>query len=501
MKKTLSLVLALLVLAGIIPLAAAEEEKVTIEFFYSPWASAPYAGVDPYEAYAEEKWGADFVLTPATDFDTQILMRAAADDMPDVMLLSNAQLNRLLEQGVVLDDWTPYLEQMPTVSAYLTDTQKAFLTRDGKFVACPCIATSAPRAFMIRKDWLANLGLSMPTTVEELLDVMRAFTFDDPDGNGLNDTWGFTCAGATKGVDKMRGFMNLFDYDEVNFYIDAEGKANHPILDGAFLDYLRVCRTIVSEGLVYPDWYTQGDEDQFVEIYNGKIGLVYYTPHNIIFKTDTARNFDGTVMNEWAYLPNFSGYEKSMSSIGVLRTVSAKAAADPKKMEIICRYLDEGSYPNPDFFALRAGYLCDGYDILEQMDNGFWFLGKTSRENVTVREQGSILFGWGQIVQAELPFYIQSQDPEMSEVDKYRQDMIAAVYNAPHYPGSYQMMNSDPTLVTDSGNCIAEFEIAYILGNKTDADYDAFVQEWRAIAGDALLADAEATFRQYHLID
>ncbi len=58
-------------------------------------------------------------------------------------------------------------------------------------------------------------------------------------------------------------------------------------------------------------------------------------------------------------------------------------------MEIICRYLNEGSYPNEDYFVLRAGYKCDGYDILEKMDNGFWFLGKSSKENVTVRQLGA----------------------------------------------------------------------------------------------------------------
>jgi hypothetical protein len=109
---------------------------------------------------------------------------------------------------------------------------------------------------------------------------MRAFTFDDPDGNGVDDTWGFTCAGANKGTGNLRGFMNLFDRDGVNFYVDQDGKTNHPILDGSFLDYLKVANTIISEGLIYPDWYTQGDEDQFVEIYNGKIGVVYYTPSN-----------------------------------------------------------------------------------------------------------------------------------------------------------------------------------------------------------------------------
>ena len=48
-----------------------------------------------------------------------------------------------------------------------------------------------PEGLLIRKDWLDNLGLEVPTTLDELFDVMYAFTYNDPDGNGKNDTWGY----------------------------------------------------------------------------------------------------------------------------------------------------------------------------------------------------------------------------------------------------------------------------------------------------------------------
>ncbi len=43
---------------------------------------------------------------------------------------------------------------------------------------------------MIRKDWLAKLGLKEPKTVEDLYTVAKAFTEQDPDGNGKKDTYG-----------------------------------------------------------------------------------------------------------------------------------------------------------------------------------------------------------------------------------------------------------------------------------------------------------------------
>lgn len=53
---------------------------------------------------------------------------------------------------------------------------------------------------MIRQDWLENLGLEMPTSLDELYDVLYAFTYNDPDGNGVDDTYGITSAGGGKGV-------------------------------------------------------------------------------------------------------------------------------------------------------------------------------------------------------------------------------------------------------------------------------------------------------------
>lgn len=41
--------------------------------------------------------------------------------------------------------------------------------------------------FFINRTWLDRLGLAVPTTIEELTDVLRAFRDRDPNGNGLAD--------------------------------------------------------------------------------------------------------------------------------------------------------------------------------------------------------------------------------------------------------------------------------------------------------------------------
>jgi putative aldouronate transport system substrate-binding protein len=52
----------------------------------------------------------------------------------------------------------------------------------------------------IRADWLEKLGLEAPKTVEELYEVARAFTQDDPDGNNADDTYGYSLSNITRQI-------------------------------------------------------------------------------------------------------------------------------------------------------------------------------------------------------------------------------------------------------------------------------------------------------------
>lgn len=65
----------------------------------------------------------------------------------------------------------------------------------GKVMNVPWARTydSSQTAMVYRKDWLDKLGLEVPKTLDELHDVLYAFTYNDPDGNGKDDTYGISC--------------------------------------------------------------------------------------------------------------------------------------------------------------------------------------------------------------------------------------------------------------------------------------------------------------------
>ncbi|TVY01867.1 extracellular solute-binding protein [Paenibacillus cremeus] len=138
----------------------------------------------------------DFVPVPRTNSTEKWNVLFASGQAPDlIMEFSNPYMKELASKGQIipLDD---------AIAKYSTNYKKVFqenqtlqkLTKfNGKtYFFGRTIPYTTNHFLMIRKDWLDKLKLSMPTTTEEYLKVAKAFTEQDPDGNGKKDTFGTT---------------------------------------------------------------------------------------------------------------------------------------------------------------------------------------------------------------------------------------------------------------------------------------------------------------------
>lgn len=83
----------------------------------------------------------------------------------------------------------PYLSAFPN----LKNLNQSILNQtalDGKVYGLYTERPSSRQGIIIRQDWLDNLKLGKPQTLEELYEVMKQFTYNDPDQNGKQDTIG-----------------------------------------------------------------------------------------------------------------------------------------------------------------------------------------------------------------------------------------------------------------------------------------------------------------------
>lgn len=220
-------------------------------------------------------------IAAGEDATTKRAMAITSGELPDVFFVdkSSAMLADLVENNVIWDMTEIYDE-------YASDLLKSLISYGGstaaldsvsvnnRLYAIPNVLPSYDQCeyMWIRQDWLDNLNLSAPTTYEELLKVAEAFTTQDPDGNGINDTWGYSSTLNAGPVYNGMGF-NWGCHAYKGSWIELEdGTIGYGSVQPAMLESLKLQRTIIENGWTYPEYATEGCINQFKQ---GKIGIVF----------------------------------------------------------------------------------------------------------------------------------------------------------------------------------------------------------------------------------
>ncbi|WBQ01899.1 sugar ABC transporter substrate-binding protein [Kribbella sp. CA-293567] len=158
-------------------------------------------GMKKLAAAFEAKTGQQIEVTAIfDDFETKLSQRAAQKDLPDIVMNDSSQLGTMVSQGIAREVDLSKIEGSDQLIESALTVAKA---GDGKTYGVPYSAQAS--ALLIRKDWRAKTGLPVPKTWDELTALAKAFTTQDPDGNGKNDTFGLAVPGSTK-----RGYASWY---------------------------------------------------------------------------------------------------------------------------------------------------------------------------------------------------------------------------------------------------------------------------------------------------
>jgi len=138
-----------------------------------------------------------------------------------------------------------------------------------------------------RADWLENVGIdTVPETLDEMHEVLRRFTFDDPDGNGKQDTWGMS-GDVTNWW--WASFADIFGaYGVLPFdWMERDGVA---VWGGTLPEAkqaLAVLRAWHEEGIIHPEFVTdKSRESLHRKFYNGVTGYIYYDGKHQVLDPD-----------------------------------------------------------------------------------------------------------------------------------------------------------------------------------------------------------------------
>lgn len=261
MKKHIAiLAMILLVTASLFATGEAEEmqpgEKVTIVTNIRD-THPPAAGMGTLTDNMWTQWinenapvNVEFMAIHPRDTVERFNILFASGDVPDLIAHPwQNVMNPWADQGLLLPlddliDDTVHIRRMFEENPQYLPRARA---GDGSIYFLGNSEETGPNwTLFYRKDWLENLGLEVPETLDEFIDVATAFTFDDPDGNGQDDTYGYGLAFVSGWfVDAWHGVTGN------DFYIEGDSLVH---------DFTRryeatkVKKQMFDAGIVSPDW-------------------------------------------------------------------------------------------------------------------------------------------------------------------------------------------------------------------------------------------------------
>lgn len=186
-------------------------------------------------------------------------MMLASGKLADIIGYKNpADLEKLGRDGGLIPLNDLIKEYAPDLQKVLDNDAKfrSFATSlDGNIYFIPKNLTLKSAEFWwIRQDWLDKLNLQVPTTIDELYEVLTAFRNNDPNGNGEKDEIPLFDRAAPKMPDE---YLYMFD-TSTEFYPHDGKMVFEPLMKDNFVLGVKTLAKWYKEGLIDPEIFTRG---------------------------------------------------------------------------------------------------------------------------------------------------------------------------------------------------------------------------------------------------
>ncbi|MFE5317431.1 extracellular solute-binding protein [Paenibacillus sp. NPDC056579] len=409
--------------------------------------------------------GTDLNLTvyaSGDDYKNQLNVRMASANFPDLFGVDRQQLKQFSEQGLLLD-LTPYMDKLKPAKDFIGEESLKKGTMNGKVFAIAKSPTIPYNTYFIRKDWLDKLGMKLPTTIEELLEVAKAFSEKDPDGNGKKDTMGIT-------GQKLDTFSTVFGAFGVGFeggspsmYL-KDGKLVNALYDPGMKDALGFIKKLTDAGAVDPEIMANSGLQHQQKAIKGQAGIIYIDWPNMT-KDQFVEQIKAVNPNaEWVQIGALKGPGGQFASawdIGKTAGLYAIPKALEKNPEKLQKVFDLINYVSGKDGSNLVQYGVKGKhynveggkivptDLMGKEGGYFWLYQFTGRPEMDY---------------LQVKFAKQASSIEFSNKQPRIQSLVGFV----DYPTGYN--------AADAGRYIEEELAKFVYGKRPLSEYDAFLK-------------------------
>jgi len=201
----------------------------------------------------------------------------ASGDIPDVFRATSTQLKQLLDADMVADLTDVYEEYMCAEYKSIDDPymMKA-ATFDGKIMGIP-FSPSMPYVctvvIWIRSDWLVELGLPAPATIDDLEATAKAFMEAKLDGQ--EDTYGIAMNKNSMTDSAFMSIANAYHAYPGIWVDDGNGGLMNGVIQPGIKDALLKMSEWYEEGVIHKEFGSYGAGQQNQDLISGKVGIVF----------------------------------------------------------------------------------------------------------------------------------------------------------------------------------------------------------------------------------
>ena len=247
------------------------KEKVTLKLFAPQVQLTQDLATNYFFTRYEEKSNVhiEWTTAPESDLETKRNLVLASGDLPDAFLgcsfsardemLYGDQEKLLLPLNDLIKDYGVWLNKFfsmkPSLKASIT-------TPSGSIYSLPDFYTNLyvqyPQKAWVRQSWLDKLGMKVPTTTDELVELLKAIKSTDINGNGKKDEIGFV--GSKNGwFQDVRGYLispfilNVRDGKGPNAFdqlVVENGKVNCVLNRPEYKEALQWMHSLAKDGLL-----------------------------------------------------------------------------------------------------------------------------------------------------------------------------------------------------------------------------------------------------------
>ncbi|NLC45184.1 MAG: extracellular solute-binding protein, partial [Clostridiales bacterium] len=500
---------------------------------YAPYMFGPIDEdeVTPQIEEALLEYGYDVKLEPIyienSQYTELINLRITSKEAPDLFISGNgSRIRELYDQGAIASwDKDFFIEKSPAIYEHVekggidgrlldfVDMWWDLSSIDGQMVTIPSFTESGSminKAVIYRQDWLDNLGITeLPYTIEEFSELMYKFAKEDPDGNGQDDTYGYSASmigilfGAHDG-------WNGYPSGSPQWYNRDSEMISADILP-TNIDVLALLAEHYADGLLDPEFITGENQGGYWAIshpfINGRIGVSAHASIDHYRLPEVLGDEGGPVTQEYykvngegaefTYGPFIAGptgnygYLKGYgASLGEGTVYDVRLNNDTEKLSAIFEI--KNIFATDDDIAMMAGFGIEGKHYEMETVNGKEIAKALLPSNEELNAKG--VMTQRSLSGEPMPFsekYINFSfynNPSIANrFDIQSQEQYGGGYISDLYTDTESTALYRPDLITYRDETFTK-----IITGELGSDYwDTYVEEWNNRGGKILTEEAQ----------